>query len=69
MAERLVLAQRTIESHLERIYERLKISNRAQLATWVTQRGLDAVGPGDVTAGTAAARASLTRLRVVGKKR
>ena len=39
IAEHLVLAQRTIESHLERIYERLEISNRAQL-TWVTQRSL-----------------------------
>jgi DNA-binding CsgD family transcriptional regulator len=69
IAERLVLAQRTIESHLERIYERLEISNRAQLATWVTHRGLEVAGTEDVTTGTVADRRPMRRLRVVGKER
>ncbi len=68
IAEHLILAQRTIESHLERIYDRLEISNRAQLARWVTQRGLDIAGPADVTTGTAADRPPLRRLRVVVKQ-
>jgi predicted ATPase/DNA-binding CsgD family transcriptional regulator len=69
IAERLVLAQRTIESHLERIYERLEISNRAQLARWMTQREFDVAGTNEVIGGTAADRPSLKRLRVVGNQR
>jgi DNA-binding CsgD family transcriptional regulator len=65
IAERLVLAQRTLESHLERTNERLEISNRAQLATW--QRGSDVAATNDVTGGTGPAdRTLLRRLRVVG---
>jgi DNA-binding CsgD family transcriptional regulator len=73
IAERLVLAQRTIESHLERIYDRLEISNRAQLATWVTQRESDIARPNDLsgvrpesTAKVRSDRGPSKRLRVVG---
>ena len=37
-AEALVLTERTVGSHLERIFGRLEIRNRAQLAAWVAER-------------------------------
>jgi non-specific serine/threonine protein kinase len=38
IARALVLTERTVGSHLERIYARLNIRNRAQLAAWVAER-------------------------------
>ncbi|HEY1297149.1 MAG TPA: LuxR C-terminal-related transcriptional regulator [Chloroflexota bacterium] len=38
IADALVLTERTVGSHLERIYGRLEIRNRAQLAAWVAER-------------------------------
>ncbi|CCK27778.1 regulator [Streptomyces davaonensis JCM 4913] len=38
IAERLVIARRTAEGHVERILGKLGLSNRSQLAAWVTAR-------------------------------
>jgi non-specific serine/threonine protein kinase len=38
IADALVLTERTVGSHLERIFGRLGIRNRAQLAAWVAER-------------------------------
>jgi DNA-binding NarL/FixJ family response regulator len=38
IADALVLTERTVGSHLERIFGRLEIRNRAQLAAWVAER-------------------------------
>ncbi len=38
IADALVLTERTVGSHLERIFGRLDIRNRAQLAAWVAER-------------------------------
>jgi DNA-binding NarL/FixJ family response regulator len=40
MAERLVLSERTIESHVSGILSKLGFSSRAQIATWATQERL-----------------------------
>jgi DNA-binding NarL/FixJ family response regulator len=41
LATRLGLTQATVKSHLSRVYEKLKISNRAQLATVVVRQPFD----------------------------
>ena len=40
IADRLVLAERTVESHVEHILRKLDVRSRAQIAAWATQRGL-----------------------------
>jgi predicted ATPase/DNA-binding CsgD family transcriptional regulator len=37
IAERLVIGERTVETHLERIYAKLEIHSRLQLAGWVVE--------------------------------
>ncbi|WP_454321027.1 LuxR C-terminal-related transcriptional regulator [Streptomyces phaeoluteigriseus] len=36
IADRLVIARRTAEGHVERILGKLGFSNRSQIAAWVT---------------------------------
>ncbi|MGJ5759001.1 LuxR C-terminal-related transcriptional regulator [Streptomyces galbus] len=38
MADRLVIARRTAEGHVERILGKLGFSNRSQIAAWVAGR-------------------------------
>ena len=38
IAERLVISRRTVDAHVEHIYTKLGISNRVQLARWLTER-------------------------------
>ncbi|WP_406440041.1 helix-turn-helix transcriptional regulator [Streptomyces sp. NBC_00631] len=38
IADRLVIARRTAEGHLERVLGKLGFSNRSQIAAWVTAR-------------------------------
>jgi DNA-binding NarL/FixJ family response regulator len=38
IAERLVVTERTVETHLERIFARLEIQSRARLARWIAER-------------------------------
>lgn len=38
IAERLVVTERTVETHLERIFSRLDITSRAQLAHWIAEQ-------------------------------
>jgi DNA-binding NarL/FixJ family response regulator len=40
IAETLVISERTAETHLERIFSKLGLHARAQLATWAAERGL-----------------------------
>jgi DNA-binding NarL/FixJ family response regulator len=40
VAEVMVIAQRTVETHLERIYAKLDVHSRAQLARRVAEGGL-----------------------------
>ena len=47
IAERLVLSPRTVESHVERIMNRLGIGSRAEIAAWAT-RHLAATGSRDI---------------------
>jgi non-specific serine/threonine protein kinase len=39
IAERLQIAERTVEGHLERIRAKLGVGSRAQVAVWVVERG------------------------------
>jgi DNA-binding NarL/FixJ family response regulator len=39
IAERLFLSRRTVESHIEHIFTKLRLSSRTQLAGWVLERG------------------------------
>ncbi|MFC6883790.1 response regulator transcription factor, partial [Actinomadura yumaensis] len=38
IAERLVIAKRTVDSHVEHILAKLGFSSRTQIAAWYTQR-------------------------------
>jgi DNA-binding CsgD family transcriptional regulator/tetratricopeptide (TPR) repeat protein len=40
IAATLVISARTVETHIANIYAKLDFSSRAQLASWVTERGL-----------------------------
>jgi non-specific serine/threonine protein kinase len=40
IAEAFFISQRTVETHLGRIYAKLGFSTRAQLAAWVVEKGL-----------------------------
>ncbi len=40
IARELMVAERTVETHLERIFVRLGLSSRTQLAVWAVERGL-----------------------------
>jgi non-specific serine/threonine protein kinase len=72
IAKALVLTERTVGSHLERIYARLHIRNRAQLAAWVAERAATAVvreiaeGPLAEQSVAAQSRQRSRQLRVLG---
>lgn len=40
IAETLGISQRTAETHVERIFERLGVRSRAQVAAWAARQGL-----------------------------
>lgn len=39
IAERFVLSERTVETHISRILAKLHLSSRTQVAAWVLSRG------------------------------
>ncbi len=39
IAARLVISQRTVESHVDHILSKLGLSSRAQVASWVAEQG------------------------------
>lgn len=45
IAERLVIAPRTAENHVQHIFDKVGVSSRAQLAAWVVLQGLLAKRP------------------------
>ena len=38
IAEQLVLAKRTVDSHIEHIFGKLRFTSRTQLAAWVSRQ-------------------------------
>src|SRR5262249_36504313 len=40
IADDLVLSERTVDSHVSNILRKLDVTHRAQIAAWVTERGL-----------------------------
>jgi non-specific serine/threonine protein kinase len=44
IAERLVVAERTVETHVDHILRKLDLRSRAQIAVWATQHGLSPPG-------------------------
>ena len=46
IAQRLVIAPRTADNHVQHIFEKLGLSSRAQLAAWVALRGIWNQAPG-----------------------
>ena len=69
IADALVLTERTVGSHLERIFGRLEIRNRAQLAAWVAERLSARMGDGTPMVEPAPSRSeqSSRQLRVMGE--
>jgi predicted ATPase/class 3 adenylate cyclase/DNA-binding CsgD family transcriptional regulator len=47
IAQRLFIAERTVDGHLEHVREKLAVNTRAQIAAWAVERGL---APGPATA-------------------
>ena len=45
IAERMFIAERTVDGHLEHIREKLGVSNRAQVATWFVAQAQAAPAP------------------------
>jgi DNA-binding NarL/FixJ family response regulator len=46
IAERLVVAERTVDAHAEHIREKLGLHSRAQIAAWAVDQGLVENPPG-----------------------
>jgi non-specific serine/threonine protein kinase len=46
IAERLILGERTVETHVDHIRAKLGVRSRAQIAAWAVERGLLAVPRG-----------------------
>ena len=44
IAERLVISEWTVDSHVRHILTKLDFRSRAQVATWVVEQGLRAPG-------------------------
>ena len=42
IAERLVISERTVESHTAHIYAKLNCTSRSQITAWAIARGLSA---------------------------
>ena len=42
IAERLVIATRTVDNHVQHIFDKLAVSSRAQVAAWVAMRSVGA---------------------------
>jgi DNA-binding NarL/FixJ family response regulator len=40
IAERLIIAPRTADNHVQHIFDKLGLSSRAQVAAWAAMRGL-----------------------------
>jgi DNA-binding CsgD family transcriptional regulator len=45
IADELVIAERTAETHARNIREKLGLSSRSQIAAWIAARGLLAAAP------------------------
>src|SRR6267142_2423201 len=45
IAERLVLSDRTIDTHVQNIMNKLNLHHRAQIASWVTERDRPSLPP------------------------
>ena len=41
ISRQLVLSERTVDAHVDHIRQKLSIRVRAQIATWITSRGLE----------------------------
>jgi DNA-binding NarL/FixJ family response regulator len=41
IANALIVSERTVDTHVSHILHKLDLANRAQVATWVAQRGLE----------------------------
>ena len=54
IADALVLGERTVQTHVGHILDKLGFSSRAQIAAWAAERGL--TGDSDPDTGKAASR-------------
>jgi DNA-binding NarL/FixJ family response regulator len=46
VSSELSISERTVHGHVRNILKKLKLRSRAQLAAWVTERGLHQAGLG-----------------------